>query len=188
VKVKMILPALTEAVSPPLMSGETLDIADSYNNLAILAVEMGRIEEADRLQTESVAMASRLAGPLATRSHEILRTTTDRVSTRLARSNIAGIKLAMGLVEEAQAIYEEVLREALPELGPTHTQVFGFQREIRSRSTGGNADPSCLARRAISSELQAPLGLGESGGRLLGGEQWSSDNGRPRSSGHRAPR
>jgi serine/threonine-protein kinase len=162
------------AIRRRLMAAETLDIADSYNNLAILAVEMGRLDEADRLQTKSVDMARRLAGPrapglgvplnnlalvkrwagrfeealsLATRSDEILRTTSDRLSTWLTRSNVAGIKRAMGHVEEAQAIWEDLLHEALPELGPTHTRVFGFQREIAE----------CLILRGAHDEAESML-------------------------------
>ncbi|MGE5242864.1 MAG: tetratricopeptide repeat protein [Betaproteobacteria bacterium] len=139
------------------MSGETLDIADSYNNLGILAVDMGRLEDADRLQSESVAMYTRLVGPrspdiavplnnlaldkrrqgrfeealdLATRAYEILRATTDRDSMWLARSNIAGIKRSMGAVEEAQGIWEDLLRQARRELGPTHTRVEAFERDV----------------------------------------------------------
>jgi serine/threonine protein kinase/tetratricopeptide (TPR) repeat protein len=139
------------------MSGETLDIADSYNNLAILAVEMGKLQESDRLQTESVAMITRLAGPrspdvavplnnlallkrrqgrfaealaLATRAYEILRATTDQDSMWLARSNIAAIKRSMGSVKEAQTIYEEVLAQALPKLGPTHAHILRFERGL----------------------------------------------------------
>ena len=139
------------------MPGETEDIADSYNNLGILAVDVGRLEEADRLQSESVAMYTRLVGPrspdlavplnnlaldkrrqgrfdealdMATRAYEILQTTTDRDSTWLARSNIAGIKRSMGAVEDAQRIWQQLLDEARPVLGPTHTRVEAFERDV----------------------------------------------------------
>jgi serine/threonine protein kinase/tetratricopeptide (TPR) repeat protein len=138
-------------------SAETEDIADSYNNLGILAVEMGKLEEADRLQTESVAMYTRLVGPrspdmavplnnlaldkrrqgrfeealdLATRAYEILRTTNDRDSLWLARSNIAGIKLSLGAPEEAQGIWEDLLQRARAEFGPNHTRVLALERDI----------------------------------------------------------
>jgi serine/threonine protein kinase/tetratricopeptide (TPR) repeat protein len=157
-----------------LTSGETLDIADSYNNLAILTVEMGRLEESDRLQTESVAMFTRLAGPrspaiavelnnlallkrrqgrydealsLATRAWEILRKTTDRDSTWLARSDMADIERAMGSTKKAQDMYEEVLRQALSVLGPEHTRVFATRREIAE----------CLMLRGAYDEAEAVL-------------------------------
>ncbi len=156
------------------MSAETEDIADSYNNLGILAVAMGKFEEADRLQSESVAMYTRLVGPrspdlavplnnlaldkrrqgrfdealdLATRAYEILRTTTDRDSMWLARSNIAGIKRSMGAVEEAQEIWEDLLRQARPELGPTHTRVEAFERDVIA----------CLIERGEYSQAESRL-------------------------------
>jgi serine/threonine-protein kinase len=151
--------ALTEALTTRrrLMPAETSDIADSYNNLAILAAEMGKYEESDRLQTESVALHTKLTGPaswevagplnnlalnkrrqgrfaealsLSTRAYEILRTKTDRDSMWLARANIAGIKRSMGAVDEAQNMYEELIRQVKAELGPTHVRSLNFERDL----------------------------------------------------------
>jgi serine/threonine-protein kinase len=153
------LAALTEALSTRRrhLLTETYEIADSYNNLAILAVPRGEYIEADRLQTESVALHTRLTGPaspevavplnnlallrrrqgryaeaydLAARAAAILKTTTDRDSVWAAELNMARIRCAQGRVAEGVALFEAVLVRAGPELGDSHLRIVLAELDI----------------------------------------------------------
>jgi len=146
---------LTEAIEIRRrhQAGDSYEIADSYNNLAVLAIAMGQYVESERLQLESVAMHARLAADqgvpinnlallerrqgryaealaLATRAYDILQKTEDRDSARLARLNIARIRKAMGDVDGAEQLYEAVLGPARAELGPAHSRVFSIELDL----------------------------------------------------------
>lgn len=149
---------LTEALEIRQRHFETdrFEIADSLNNLAILAVEMGKLRESDELQTASVEMHRRLGievGPYGTplnnlallkhrrgRLDEALALATEareqharagaKSGVALAEGNMAQIMRDMGMLEEALPMFESCGKQFLDLLGPKHRTILGNERNI----------------------------------------------------------
>jgi serine/threonine protein kinase/tetratricopeptide (TPR) repeat protein len=175
---------LTEAldIRRRRLRGESYEIADSYNNLAILAADMGDPIKAERLQTASVAMHTRLASDrgvplnnlallrrrqgryreamvLAAQAFEMLSRTSDRDSAWRARINVATIRREMGEVEEALRILESVRRLAVADLGADHSRIISIDLEIaRCRLAKGESERVARMYDEIEHRISRALG------------------------------
>jgi len=161
-------PLLTEAleIRRRHIDKDTHEIADSYNNLAILVIALGQYKASDELQSESIAIHERLAGPmslevavplnnlallkrrqgrrtealeLASRAWRILQASDDKTSAILARQNMATILRDMGHAEEAERLFRELADEARALLGPDHGVVLNLDSLVaQSRRDRGD--------------------------------------------------
>jgi serine/threonine-protein kinase len=176
--------ALTEALAIRRrhVTAESDEVAESYNNLAILAVPRGDYLEADRLQTESVEMYARLgtdrgvpinnlallrrrqgryaeAYDLAARAAAILRVTNDRDSVWAVELNMARIRCAQDRIDEGLALFDSVLVPARPELGANHLRVVLAELDIaRCEMRRGAYDRAARIQAGLRPRIEAAFG------------------------------
>ncbi|MEW6496782.1 MAG: tetratricopeptide repeat protein, partial [Cyanobacteriota bacterium] len=101
---------------------DSLDVAATLNNLALLYYAQGRYSEAEPLYLEALEWRKRLLG-----NHHI------DVATTL--NNLASLYDAQGRYQDAKLILKQALEVSEPMLGSTHPHIIIFRKNLATLQT-----------------------------------------------------
>jgi eukaryotic-like serine/threonine-protein kinase len=173
------------------IEGPSDDIADSYNNLAILAVAMGRFHEADQMQTKSLDMDIALVGPddprvgtpmnnlallrrrqgrfeesleLSRHAQAVMQRSTDRDTELYCRLTSDRTLISMGRLDEAARELREIRPAMVAVMGPEHSRVLLIDLTLADvERLRGRYDEADAALASIEARIRSGPGTESTG-------------------------